>query len=269
MQLKGLITVLNPVFHDEWFKKFVRGYPRAEVVGNIIKAGRIPTDFDNADFFFENRQFVAEQKTLEISRMSKVQAFIDDLRENGELPLSYHPRPLNEIIKDHPDKEKLNLGFLKEITKRLRKDFTDANRQIRETKQKFQLPSSCGLLILTNISLPELNPSIVWNELRRLLLKKASDGNYTYPDIDFAIYLQTVEVIEIGPNNAQVPAVIALREENSDMSGFATQFLKHFATAIGYDFQESQTDINSVLQATVPHKRFRETIQPRRPTRAD
>jgi len=247
---------MGTISHDQWFKTFVARYPGAEIVEEVVKATGMPNDFRNADFFFNNRRFVGELKTLETTRIAKVQTHIDRLRESGELPIYYHPAPVDEVIKQHPERRTLNLTFLKEITRTLRKDFATANRQIGETKDQFRLGSSYGFIVITNVSLAELTPQIAWSQLNHLILKKEGAGNYAYPNIDFALYIQNIEVVELDENNALTPTLILLRQENPEISKFTGEFLSAFASATGYGFVESKIDGNTVLNRTIRHKRF-------------
>jgi hypothetical protein len=244
--------------HDNWFKTFVRGYPRAEVIEDVLKAQNIGKLPDNADSFFEDRRFIAELKTLETSRVPHVQQVIDILIDKGEVPDFYGQKPVDEVIKDHPDRRRLKREFLQEITKRLRKDFVSAHGQIRNTKKYFNLPNAGGIFLVTNILLAELTPEIVWNEISRLVMKREKDGTYTYPDIEFAIYIQTVSVIEINDNQAQMPTFIMSRQEVEEFSRFSSEFLNRFSRAIGYGFIEYEdADLLSVLKGTISHKKFR------------
>ena len=70
---------------DEWFKKFVRKFPGGEVVEDVIRIDNRPKRFRNADFFFDDRRIVAELKSLEKSRVQKIQAVIERLRDLSEL----------------------------------------------------------------------------------------------------------------------------------------------------------------------------------------
>ena len=89
-------------------------------------------------------------------------------------------------------------------------------------------------------------------------MKRERNGNYAYPDIELAIYVQTVSVVEINKDNALMPVVTMTREEDEELSTFSREFLKQFSGAIGYGFVENdKADILSVLKGTVPHKQFR------------
>ncbi len=255
---KNFSLSMSTSSHDDWFKTFVRRYLRAEVIEDVLRALQIAKFPDNADAFFENRRFIAELKTLETSRVPRIQKVIDTLIERREVPDFYGQKPVDEVIKDHPNKNKLKRQFLQEITKRLGKDFLDAHGQIRETKTYFNLPNARGIFIATNVLLAELTPEIVWNEFSRWLMKRDRNGNYAYPDIELAIYVQTVSVIEINKDNAQMPTIIMTREEDGELSTFSTEFVKEFSKAIGYGFAEyDNADLSSVLKATVSHRRFK------------
>jgi hypothetical protein len=246
--------------HDEWFKTLVRQFPRAEVVEDVLAQTRALTRDRNADFFFNDRRLVGELKSLETSRMPIIQKIIDDLREKGELPIFYHPAPVSEIIKNHPDRTKLNKKFLIEIAKRLEKDFREANAQIRDTKSAFNIPDAKGFILITNSELPEMTLQLAWNELNRLIQRRKGNA-FAYEHLDFAIYLQDVEVRERSRNYAEHPALTVLRKEDTEISDFIGEFLKAIASAKGFDFLPHNGDAATVLSSVIPHRRFNATEQ--------
>jgi hypothetical protein len=140
---------------DEWFKSLVRKFPRANVVEDLLAQTPMQTKTRNADFFFNDRRLIGELKSLETSRIPRIQKVIDELRDRGELPIFYHSAPVSQIIKDHPDRQTLNKQFLMEIAKRLEKDFREANGQIRDTKAAFNIPTAKGFILITNSELQE------------------------------------------------------------------------------------------------------------------
>jgi hypothetical protein len=246
--------------HDDWLKNVVRNFPRAELVEDVLALLSLPMKPRNADYFFENRRLVGELKSLLTSRVPLLQALIDELREKGELPIFYHDAPISEVIKDHPDRKRLNRHFLMEISKTLEKDFRDANSQIRETKIAFNLHAAKGFILVTNSELPEMTPKLAWNELSRLIMRKRGNA-FVYEHIDFAIYIQDVEVREFNNNYAEHPVLISLREEDEDILAFVKELLRSIAKAKRFDFREYQGDVQQVLDSTIPHKRFA-TIPP-------
>jgi hypothetical protein len=151
--------------HDEWFKNLFRQVPNAEIIEDILANLSLASKPRNADYFFENRRFIGELKSLLTTRMPRIQEVVNHLRERGELPIFYHPAPISKVIKDHPDRKTLNRQFLMQLAKGLSKDFADANSQIRETKAAFNLPGSFGFVLITNFELSEMTPELAWHEL--------------------------------------------------------------------------------------------------------
>jgi hypothetical protein len=241
--------------HDLWFKTLVHNFPQAEVIEDVLAETRLATKPRNADYFFEGRRFIGELKSLETSRMPSIQTTIDQLRDKGELPIFYHEAPASEIIKDHLDQKTLNKKFLMEIAKRLEKDFREANSQIRDTKAAFNIPAAKGLILLTNSELRELNLKLVWNELNRLILRTRGNA-FAYEHIDFAIYLQDVEVIEVTKYDAQQPVLTVLRQDDKEAKTFIDKLLRAIAQAKGFKFVGFEGDIEHILDSTIPHKRL-------------
>ena len=187
-----------------------------------------------------------------------MQAMIEELREKGELPIFYHEAPVSKVIKDHPDRKKLNRQILMEISQHLPKYFRKANTQIRDTKAAFNLPAAKGFIILTNSELPEMTPELAWNELWRLLNKKSDDA-WAYDHIGFAVYFQDVEVIEAANNVVNEPAFVISREEDPQIVAFSNTLLRAVAEAKGLRLVKFDGDSQQVLKSTIPHKRFKAT----------
>jgi hypothetical protein len=246
--------------YDEWFKDLVRKFPRAEVVEDLLAQIPMQAKTRNADFFFNDRQLIGELKSLETSRMPAIQKVIDELRDKGEAPIFYHPAPVSQIIKDHPHRRKLNRQFLMEIAKRLEKDFREANGQIRDTKAAFNIPAAKGFILIMNSELQEMTLKLAWNELNRLIQRKRGNA-FAYEHLDFAIYLQDVEVRERSRNYAEHPVLTVLRKDNGEITEFIDQFLRAIASAKGFDFLAHNGNASTVLDSVIPHKRFNTIMQ--------
>lgn len=188
--------------------------------------------------------------------MPSAQRVIDQLRDEGELPIFYHQAAVSEVIKNHPDQKKLNERFLMDFSKTLEKDFREANSQIRETKLAFNLPAAKGFILVTNSELPEITTQLAWNELNRLITRKRGKA-FAYEHIEFAIYIQDVEVREITNHYAEHPVLTISREENKDIQLFIDKLLRAIAEAKGFSFLEFEGNTKHLFDALTPHKRFK------------
>ena len=240
---------------DEWFKNLFRQFPGAEIIEDVLAETPLAMKPRNADYFFDNRRFIGELKSLLTSRMPRVQAVLDQLRDEGELPVFYHEAPVWKVIDDHPDRRNLNRQFLMQLAKGLAKDFADANSQIQQTKAAFDLPLSLGFILITNFELPEMTPQLAWNKLNRLIIKKRGN-TFAYEHIDFAIFIQDVEVKELNKNHALHPCLVVMRKDDAEIANFSNRLLKTISTAMGTDFLEFNGDANRFLESTTPHRRF-------------
>lgn len=146
---------IEPLF-DEFVRRF-----GGEIVRELLPKGvNLPR---NADYFLFERTVVAELKSLEENyfnapRIGEKMTKLTNkwIREghlkrhqirNGRISTSELPRHCSEEA-------------LKVLGKPIHKALTEANKQIKQTKDYFSLPSAVGLIILANDGNFTLTPSL-------------------------------------------------------------------------------------------------------------
>lgn len=160
-------------------------------------------DFDNADYYLENYNIIAELKCLQDDK-STDKKFINKIKEK---------------FREHLKKEKMHVfGTIlinsnqvskdcsKEIQDIFRKPIQDitkkANKQIRETKQKLNKDNAHGLLILINDNNKLLEPSFAVGLIGECLRR---DG---LSSIDSVLYLM-INMTAID-KNADLEAIVGI-----------------------------------------------------------
>jgi hypothetical protein len=159
--------------------------PNAEVISDFLDDAK--DHFQNADYFFENRQIVGELKCLEGEMHPKVQAYIDKMLEDGKIHFSGKLR-IDYVLKNHPRKEEINREINKLVTSSLEDCVEKANRQIRETREYFSLPNARGFLFIVNNANFVLEPKNAFWNLHRMLNKKKPDGSIRHESINYIVY---------------------------------------------------------------------------------
>src|SRR3989339_690131 len=114
---------------DSAFSNFIRAlHPTAEVVSDLIKGN---TSFQNADYLFCERKVIVELKCLEEEKYNVIHGICRDLLNKGESSSFREGMTVEEVIKDHPDKDQIKLEMHAKVTASLAGALEKANRQIR------------------------------------------------------------------------------------------------------------------------------------------
>ena len=123
-------------------------------------------------------------------------------------------------------------------------------------RSPFNLPAAKGFILVTNSELPEITTQLAWNELNRLITRKRGNA-FAYEQIEFALYIQDVEVREITRYDAEHPVLTISREANKEIQSFVDQLLRAIAKAKGFSFLEFEGNTKHLFDALQPHKRFK------------
>lgn len=139
------------------WREFVRSVG-GKVVEDIVPE---PRNFQNADFLFPDQAVVAELKEIE-TEFTASSAF------NKEFD-----RLMTKLVAENPSWRPVLFGgnsetpawfngeFVRIFRPALSRIIKKANRQIKETKEKFGITSHTGVLILVNDGFTSINPFIV------------------------------------------------------------------------------------------------------------
>src|SRR6266567_7159531 len=138
-----------PQLHIESsFNEFVKEF-NGELVSELLPAN---PSFDNADYLFRNDNVVAELKCLEkdildgIDFKAKLNVLYDTWVRKGLVRPAWGTVEINTATLPIQCQQEIHSIIKNPIERTIKK----ANRQIRETKEHFNLPNAAGLLLLAN-----------------------------------------------------------------------------------------------------------------------
>lgn len=148
-------------------------------------------NFENADFAFFGASVVVELKELEteFSSSPKFQAGFDSL--------------MQRLIAEDPDWRPSLFGGLGKLPKWFTPEFVrlfrtplsrvlkKANRQIRETKNHFEIQVPTGIFLLANDGFTAIGPDLIRAQISELL-------THSYSSIDCFVYLTVNRYVEIA-----------------------------------------------------------------------
>jgi hypothetical protein len=141
---------------EEWFTEMVRHYPMGCVVTDIIKS----PDFPNADFVFHHEKVVAELKRIEIDNVNsannqaKIDAALEKFFAEGKIKTK-------EITEENWRSLPWDLQciYYDIVSNSIKGHVEKANKQIKATKEKLNLNSYKGVLIIANDGVQSLPPA--------------------------------------------------------------------------------------------------------------
>jgi hypothetical protein len=192
---------------EKRFIEFVRSLQNSEIVDEI-QLSQAQESALKPDFFFHERQFIGEMKSIKKDMESKVQAILDKHKDRPEYPVFFGQWDSNKVLKHLPDGEDINHQAFDEITSAIENYFKKANRQIREAKNSFEIRSAEGILVIINDIVEVLSPDIILNKICQLFNKKDPNGEPRYPHISVAWVISETHVFRTEVGLDLIPSIM-------------------------------------------------------------
>ena len=176
----------TPIEVEAAFDKFIESQGGIKISSVISPS----PDFDNADYFLRSNSVVAELKELQ-TELEKSQSYNKGLR-----------LLLNRAWAESPDWRPGLLGgrghqpawfnhdYIKIFKPHISRILKKANRQIRETKQKFDITTNAGLLLFVNDHFTHIPPQLTFSLICNLL-------QHSYSSIDCIVYFTVNRYVAI------------------------------------------------------------------------
>ncbi len=144
-----------------------------------------------ADYHFPTHNVIAELKTLMQDSTAKMNAMmLEAIKEWGgdprTIPMATDENGLHYVT-EVP--EEISKRWLAKHFTEVEKHVRAADEQIAQTKDRFNLPSNKGIILISNASNPyHDNPKAYRELLGVLTVKKNASGERRYPNIDGGVY---------------------------------------------------------------------------------
>jgi hypothetical protein len=223
----------DPIDVEATWQGFVRSVG-GQVIEDLVPH---PRTFENADFLFPAVPAVAELKEIK-TEFEKSDAFV-----KGYLSL------LQRLVDEDPDwRRRIWAGegdypnwFSGEVIRLFRPPISrvlkKANRQIKETKEHFNIVDSTGVLIFVNDGFTALEPHFVRALACNLLAN-------SYSSIDCFLYITVNRYVEV--HGSDVPKLLWLPTFSDRVSASMSEFINDLGRK-WYEFLEAK-----IGQFTVP-----------------
>ena len=189
------------------FTRFVAGLSYAELVDKLPMTD-VQTRAKKVDFFFNNRSIVCEMKSLTADVSAKIDRILEPHRERPEFPGFYGKWPIDAVLERLPDGKDIHKQMYEALTSGIADLVAEANRQIRQTKAAFELPSAHGILLILNDSVAILNPQMIAHRVYKTLIKRTADGQIRYQDVGAILIISEGHRVRLHEQLTAIPILI-------------------------------------------------------------
>lgn len=198
------------------YEAFVRTLDGFEDIDALLKTKTL-AGTKRADYLFQNRSMIVEQKSLEIDPADKPQKFVEELVRRGEM-VFWGTLSTEAIFRRMPNGDELRRRLALKIGKVIEENVRKADKQTRDTREIFQIPSAGAILVLLNEDATTLFPDIVAYALASTFQKKEG-SEYRYSNVDGVFLISEAHPTEVPGFQKAFPvhSFLAPATENRDV----------------------------------------------------
>jgi hypothetical protein len=218
---------MNGTLRDR-FMRFAAALPGAELVDDVSMT-EPQRRAKKADVFFDHRAVIAEVKSLLTDVSPKIDKVLDPVRERPEFPAFFGKWPMDVILSHLTDGAEINRKLYDVISAGVADLVSDANRQLRITKQSFGLQDAHGILIILNDSVEILDPNTVAHRTVGTLMKRGDGGGARYRDIGAVWIIGETHRLHVNAGLQAIPAIMFGHPITPDQA--AIDFLENIQTS--------------------------------------
>lgn len=218
------------------FEAFVKTLEGFEDIDTLLKNQDVPGK-KRADYLFQNRSIIVEQKSLEIDPADKPQKFLEQLIKEGKL-MFWGTLSTEAIFRRMPNGDELRKQLALKIGKVVSDNVEYADKQTRDTREIFNIPGAGGILVILNEEATTLLPDIVTYALTNAFQKKIGD-EYRYRNTDGVLLISEAHPVETPGFQKSFPIqphVAPATENGSAVSAFMKMMATRWAQFNGAAF---------------------------------
>jgi hypothetical protein len=174
------------------FETFVRTLDGFESIDALLN-GQEHEGVKRADYLFQGRSIIVEQKTLKANPVDKPQKFADKvMRDRGVI--QFGTTSTQRLFSTQPDPNELQRRLMLNIAKVIDNDVAYADKQTRDTRQVFHIPAAIGILLFLNESAEMLTPELIRYALANSF-QRSEDDALKYTQNDGVILISEVHTL--------------------------------------------------------------------------
>jgi hypothetical protein len=204
------------------FESFVRTLDGFEHIDALLKHSKNLDRKQRADYLFQGRQIIVEQKTLVSDPIRKPQKVADKImRERGIV--AYGTVSTRRIFSSQPDANSLQSRLVLSIGRTIHEVVAKADKQTRDTRSIFDLPDAVGAIVLLNEGAGMLAPEIIGYVLSNTFQERDEEGAPRYKHNDAVIGISEVQTVPV-PEALQTYPINTFTNPHSNRAAMVDTF---------------------------------------------
>lgn len=210
---------------EDRFNSFLRKTASSEEIDSLKLSGEYQKS-KKADYLLCNRRLIIELKTLKSDTSHKVSKEMEKHQDRGDYPLFYGSQSLKQILSHLPDGVEINNRIYRNITRSIEDIVSKADKQIKSTRDTFNLNDTVGLLVVLNESIEILTPEVVGRRLSELLCKKDPDNSFHYKNIQYVWLIAESHYCDVEVGSQGLISACIVGPSTKEDSWFENEFDK-------------------------------------------
>jgi hypothetical protein len=215
------------------FERFVRALQGFEDVDELMIG--VASEMKRADYLLRNRQIIIEEKTLTADPERKVQKYADKLLGEGQFTANGR-FSLYPVLGEASDGINHHGRLLNDLSNVLEKNISDADKQLRDTREIFSISAAMGVVILLNEGAVALDPQLSNVRINNLLSEKAKKAGADlarFPNTDLVITISDLHTLSTALPYKRIGFHVSPTSANPEAAfSFAEDFKRRW---IGFD----------------------------------
>ena len=212
------------------FERFARTLDGFEDIDELMTG--VASEMKRADYLLRNRQIIIEQKALTTNPEHKVQKYADKLLGEGQFTANGR-FSLYPILDEAADGLNHHARLLNDISNVLEKNISDADKQLRDTREIFSIPAAMGVVVMLNEGAVSLDPQLSNVRIDNLLSEKTGSDLARFPNTDLAITISDIHTLSPAMPYKRMGFHVSPTSANREAAfRFAEDFKKRW---IGFD----------------------------------
>jgi hypothetical protein len=171
---------------------------------------------EKADFFFNHRRVICELKSLKKDTQYKVYDILRPHQDRSEWPVFYGEWEVLKILKWLPDGDQIHRKIFDAITSALERLLRKAHRQIKATKEAFNIQNAEGLLVILNDMVEISSPDMIAHKVFEVLHKRTPEGKVRFLEIAVVWIINETHFIQVTPYLKTIPSIILINPHNQE-----------------------------------------------------
>lgn len=246
---------------EERFVDFIRSLKNAEIIDDL-ELNDEQMKAQKPDFFFCDRQFIGEMKSVKIDMEPKANSILERHKNRPDYPLFFGSRDSNKVLGCLRDGDHVKNHIFREITSAIKENVKKANGQIRDAKVTFKLSESRGILIILNDLVEILSPNLILHKVHQLMNEKLDSGAPRYPNISAVLIISETHFVKTTSSDQKLLPIIQLIDDSlpdyQEIQDYLNWIIKKWSLFHNIPLHETNIDVDTLMNNLVILKGGRE-----------